>query len=174
MTIHLSARLVWHMGGWNGHVCRNPAANTYCVGNFSYPGEQIKIQPRLDWKTANAGRSCSTIDGIPPCVYSLNAFGKDQITAYSDSPVWYTAKERVTWPMPASNACIWPFEEIYRDDVKGSGRGQTYDHDKRLAFARGTSTELKTTAVWYSTTPTTATRSVKKMAADTLSWESRA
>jgi hypothetical protein len=35
MTQHLTARLAWHDDGWNGHVCRNPAANTYCVGHYS-------------------------------------------------------------------------------------------------------------------------------------------
>jgi hypothetical protein len=40
-TTHLSARVAWHMDGWNGHVCKNPKANTYCVGQFSYPGQMI-------------------------------------------------------------------------------------------------------------------------------------
>ena len=41
MTIHMSARLAWHLNGWNGHVCEDPAENTYCVGSHSYPGEMI-------------------------------------------------------------------------------------------------------------------------------------
>jgi hypothetical protein len=42
MTTHLSARLAWHMDGWNSHVCRNPAGNRFCIGPHSYPGDKIK------------------------------------------------------------------------------------------------------------------------------------
>ena len=24
MTVHMSARLAWHIDGWNGHICNNP------------------------------------------------------------------------------------------------------------------------------------------------------
>ena len=50
MTVHLSARLAWHMEGWNGHVCRDPASNTFCVGHYSYPGDQIRVSRNLDWE----------------------------------------------------------------------------------------------------------------------------
>ena len=33
MAVRISARLAWHMDGWNEHVCKNPAANTYCIGH---------------------------------------------------------------------------------------------------------------------------------------------
>lgn len=39
--MHISARLAWHDDGWNGCICRNPAANTFCVGDYSYPGQHI-------------------------------------------------------------------------------------------------------------------------------------
>jgi exodeoxyribonuclease V alpha subunit len=124
------------MDGWNGRVCANPAANTFCVGNYSYPGDQIRVSRNLEWEKANAGAPCSSLDAIPPCVYSINAFGRDGVTGYSDPPEWYPAQERRTWEMPASTVCIWPFEEMYRDEVKRSGKGQPYDYDKRLAFAQ--------------------------------------
>lgn len=31
MTIHISARMAWHMDGWNGRVCKEPAANRYGI-----------------------------------------------------------------------------------------------------------------------------------------------
>ena len=37
MALHLSARVAWHMNGWDGRICRDPASNTYCVGPASYP-----------------------------------------------------------------------------------------------------------------------------------------
>lgn len=56
MTTHISARLAWHMDGWNGHICRNPAANTYCVGLASYPGHVIREHRDLEWEVQHHGR----------------------------------------------------------------------------------------------------------------------
>ncbi len=123
------------MDGWNGRVCQSPSSNTFCVGNHSFPGDQIRVSRDLPWETDNAGKHCSELDGIPPCVYSINAFGKKAITGYSDPPSWYPADERRTWELPPYTICIWPFEEMYRDEVKRTGKGQTYDYDKRLEFA---------------------------------------
>lgn len=27
---HISIRVPWHDSNWNGHVCKNPACNTFC------------------------------------------------------------------------------------------------------------------------------------------------
>jgi exodeoxyribonuclease V alpha subunit len=135
MTVHLSARLAWHMEGWNGRVCRDPASNTFCVGHHSYPGDQIRVSRDLDWEVANAGASCSRTDGLPPCVYSINAFGKQTIGGFADPPGWYPANERVTWDLAPSTVCIWPFEQMYRLEVENRGAGQRYDYDQRLAYA---------------------------------------
>ena len=42
MTSHITVRLAWHNDGWNGHVCKKPEKNVYCVGCHSYPGEMIR------------------------------------------------------------------------------------------------------------------------------------
>jgi len=31
MTTHLSVRLCWHDSGWNGHVCKQPKNNKFCI-----------------------------------------------------------------------------------------------------------------------------------------------
>ncbi len=76
MATHLSARLAWHMDGWNGHICSKPGRNTFCVGPHSYPGDKIGTKRDLGWEESKAvaGRCCSEIDGIPPCIFSINAF----------------------------------------------------------------------------------------------------
>lgn len=75
MTTHLTARLSWHMDGWNGRICRQPASNRYCVGPHSYPGDKIKTGRDLDWEQDKkvAGQPCSMLDRAPPCIYSINA-----------------------------------------------------------------------------------------------------
>jgi len=135
MTVHLSARIAWHMDGWNGRICQQPSANTYCVGLHSFPGDAIRDHRDLSWETANAGQRCDSLSAIPPCVYSINAFGDQPITGFSDPPDWYPADQRRTWEMPPSTVCIWPFEEMYRDEVRAHGGRREYDYDKRRAYA---------------------------------------
>jgi exodeoxyribonuclease V alpha subunit len=89
MATHLSARLAWHMDGWNGHICRNPSSNRHCIGPHSFPGDEIKQRRDLAWETTVAGKPCSTIDGIPPCIYSINAFGADTLTGAKEGPREY-------------------------------------------------------------------------------------
>ena len=55
MAVHMSLRLAWHSDGWNGHICKRPCENVYCVGQHSYPGEMIAEQRDLDFETAHAG-----------------------------------------------------------------------------------------------------------------------
>ena len=133
---HMSARLAWHMDGWNGHVCKSPAANTYCVGPFSYPGEMIAENRDLKMELANAGTCCSEIkEHIPPCIYSINAFGKTQITAFADPPVFFKDNtRRKLWNLRPVTVCIWPYEQMYGDDVKQGGGG--YNYQQRLQNAR--------------------------------------
>jgi len=49
-TKHLSVRLAWHDSGWNGRICRDPKANTYCVGQYSYQRGLIVRDRNLDWE----------------------------------------------------------------------------------------------------------------------------
>jgi exodeoxyribonuclease V alpha subunit len=118
MTIHISARVAWHDSGWNGCICRNPAANTYCVGQYSFPGDMIAEQRKLEWEKTQAGRSCARLDDIPPCAYSINAFGPAQMEARSHPPDWFNDNtEARTWELPAYSVGIWPYEEMYKDEV---------------------------------------------------------
>lgn len=130
-TTHISARLAWHDDGWNGCVCSNPKRNTYCVGSSSYPGDVIGEQRDLDWESREdvAGRPCAEIDGVPPCVYSVNAFAKQSMTAVSDPPDFFRSGERRQWDLPPATSCVWPYEAMYSDEV-ADGRGY-YDAVKR-------------------------------------------
>jgi exodeoxyribonuclease V alpha subunit len=133
---HISARLAWHDDGWNGHVCRDPKRNTYCVGSASYPGGVIGEQRDLEWESREdvAGRPCGELDGVPPCVYSVNAFAEQSMTAASDPPDFFRSGERRLWELPPATSCVWPYEAMYADEVS-DGRGY-YDATKRRRQAR--------------------------------------
>jgi RecD/TraA family predicted helicase len=137
---HISLRLAWHDDGWNGHVCKNPRANTHCVGQHSYPGDLISKARNLEWEEQVnvAGCHCSTIDGISPCAYSINAFGNAAVKGESNPPDFFKDDSKgVQFEIPASTACIWPYEQMYSDDIKaGKDSKQTYNYTKRLNAAK--------------------------------------
>ena len=129
MGVHISARVAWHDDGWNGHICVNPAANTFCVGNYSYPGDLIAKKRSLEWENPRSGRPCNGLDGIPPCSYSINAFGMDEISSAAEPPEWFD-KSALTkqWTMPPATVSVWPYEEMFVEDVRRDGR---FDNDRR-------------------------------------------
>lgn len=137
MITHISARLAWHNNGWNGHICKDPRENTYCIGRYSYPGEMIAEKRELEWEMEEgvAGNYCSKLDKIPPCSYSINAFGNETIKAYAAPPIFFNDNSEIKhWDLPPATICVWPFEEMYAEDVKNPKGG--YYNDKRLERAK--------------------------------------
>jgi hypothetical protein len=133
MTTHLTARLSWHMDGWNGRICSDPGRNRYCIGAHSYPGDKIRTGRDLAWEAEVAGQPCGKLGRMPPCVYSINAFGSEPLTAFDDPPSFFGSGERVHWPLPPATVCVWPYEAMYDDAAKTDGR---VDNEKRLELAK--------------------------------------
>ncbi len=136
MTVHLTARLAWHDDGWNGRICERPDCNTYCVGMHSYPGDVVARERDLDNEIALAGKPLAKLAGadLPPCIYSVNAFGPEPIRGYSNPPDFFRGgAQRTEWDIPEATACVWPYEAMYGDDVYDeAGR---LDNDRRSANA---------------------------------------
>jgi exodeoxyribonuclease V alpha subunit len=131
---HISARLTWHNDGWNGKICQDPEANVHCTGQFSYPGGMSENRPQRTIESKNyAGCNCSAIQNnyIPPCSFSINAFGKETIKSETTSPEWYTNKEVRQWDMPPSTISVWPYEEMYNDADKNTDG--TFNYETRIS-----------------------------------------
>jgi hypothetical protein len=136
MTSHLTARLAWHDTGWNGRICDKPDCNSYCVGRQSYPGDVIARERELDAEMKNAGKSLNELSSLelPPCVYSVNAFGPESVKGYSNPPDFFRdGARRTEWDIPPATTCVWPYEAMYGDDVYNEG-GRS-DNDRRSANA---------------------------------------
>lgn len=134
---HFSARLTWHADGWNGHICKEPAKNIYCTGQHSYPGEMFNKRAEVLKEQENfAGCSCAAIKAkhIPPCCFSINAFGKEATEAYTTSPDWYENFEVRKWEMPPSTVSLWPYEEMYYDEDKNEDG--TFNYQRRMDNVR--------------------------------------
>jgi len=119
MTIHISARLAWHDHGWDGYICQSPSNNTYCVGQFSFPGDLISERRDVKYEDSVSGKDISKVDNFfAPCFASINAFGPSQIQARMPPPSWF--KDNTSpryWLIPPSTVCTWPYEEVYTDEV---------------------------------------------------------
>ncbi|MDD1498566.1 AAA family ATPase [Agrobacterium sp. CNPSo 3708] len=131
MTTHLTARIAWHNDGWNGRICSEPEHNTYCVGMKSFPGDLIHRERDLEREKACSGQAVCKLksEDLPPCIYSINAFGPDAIRGYSNPPdFFYGGAEREEWDIPPSSVCVWPYEAMYGEEVYTDGR---LDNNKR-------------------------------------------
>ena len=137
MPTHITARIAWHDDGWNGHVCRRPDLNTYCIGQKSYPGDVIARERNLDVEIQDGCAGCAggDLNGyIPPCCYSYNAFGLKDVPARSEPPdFFYGGAESREWELPPGTVCVWPYEAMYSDEVKATGH---LDNNKRRQLAQ--------------------------------------
>ena len=120
MVAHLTARLAWHDDGWNGRICERPECNTYCVGRHSFPGDVIARERNLKREIANRGNAVAELGSadLPPCNYSINAFGTQTIRGYSNPPDFFRGgAKRTEWDIPEATVCVWPYEAMYGDHV---------------------------------------------------------
>ena len=134
MAIHMSIRLAWHNEGWNGHFCRKPCENSYCIGQHSYPGNLISSTRDLEFETEHAGEPCALYPCAAACGLSVNAFGQDPITVRIEPPAFWKSGEAdgLTLKLPPYTACTWCYEAMYNDDVTAHGNTkQKYNYDKR-------------------------------------------
>lgn len=138
MAIHMSIRLAWHDNGWNGHICQKPRENSYCVGQYSYPGNMIASIRDLDFENNNCGKACKNFPCQVACALSVNAFGEDTIKAKVDPPDFFKGfdhfykEEPLELDLPPHTACTWCYEKMFSDEVKTNGK---LDNDKRKKVA---------------------------------------
>ena len=138
MAKHISLRLAWHNNGWSGHICDDPASNTYCIGKHSYPGDLISHSRDLEWEKENAGKNCCSLKGTPACCFSINAFGTEQIMGHSEPPDWFNGEAKgVDISIPPATVGAWNYENMYSDDVTSAAvDGRKYDNTVRFENAR--------------------------------------
>jgi hypothetical protein len=137
MATNITVRLPWHMNGWNGTVCSNPKANTYCSGRHSYPGELIAENKQEDYEVNHAGQHCGQLNNPPPCALSCNAFGSETISWFHKPPVWFEGVKGIWVDVPPYTVNIWPYEQMYGEEAtSNTAPGRLFNYNARLAGAR--------------------------------------
>jgi exodeoxyribonuclease V alpha subunit len=88
--MHLTVRMAWHDHGWDGRVCQDPRRNTYCSGAHSLLSGRIEKRKNTELEETKKGME---IAGqfypatVPPCYWSLNAFGSGTFKVEHQHPL---------------------------------------------------------------------------------------
>jgi exodeoxyribonuclease V alpha subunit len=111
---HLSVRMAWHDSAWNGKICRSPQDNVYCVGENSLLSDRIRRRRNLEIESAEGCAGCTPsldkLNGyVPPCFWSINAFGSQNLVFEHDNPV-ATDFPHIQQNMPPYSVISWPFK----------------------------------------------------------------
>lgn len=111
---HLCLRMAWHDNKWDGKICKSPADNDFCVGEYSLLSDRIRRRRDLKIECQPSCIGCkadstSLGDYQPPCFWSINAFGKEALQFKHDNPVapdFPTIDEK----LPPYSLISWPFK----------------------------------------------------------------
>ena len=121
-TKHLCLRMAWHDNKWNGSICKKPADNDFCIGEYSLLSDRIRRRRNLEAECKQECNGCKADspnlgDYQPPCFWSINAFGSEALSFKHDNPVapnFPTIDEN----LPPYSLISWPFKLSFVKDQK--------------------------------------------------------
>lgn len=118
---HLCIRMAWHDNKWNGKICKSPGDNSYCVGENSLLSDRIRRRRDLDIECrkdcAGYPPDLKKMDGYqPPCFWSINAFGNEQLEFLHDNPV-APDFPHIPQQLPPCSVISWPFKLSFVKDA---------------------------------------------------------
>jgi len=108
---HLTVRMAWHDAGWDGTVCRNPNANSYCTGSHSLLSDRLARNKNAEIEAAHAGKPLDTAmpDYLPPCYWTSAAFAKSPLKVMHQHPFPGLEDKVIKGKLPANTSLTWPF-----------------------------------------------------------------
>lgn len=118
-TRHLTVRMAWHDNNWDGFICADPEKNDYCVGEYSLLSSRIRHRRELEKEKAfSCPRKLGDKDElkgyIPPCYWSINAFGTFSLNVEHIYPLlenpYLTNTPNVPEKLPPYSVFTWPFK----------------------------------------------------------------
>ncbi len=109
MTTHLSARLVWHDRGWDGHVCDHPRQNAFCVIQ-QHIRESLSNPEKMQREVDNAGVALADLDGWqPPCSRDPLAFSSIGCSITHHDPLDFRRLPSTDEEVPPYSFCTSPY-----------------------------------------------------------------
>lgn len=115
MATHLSVRLTWHDGAWNGSVCRKPACNVSCV-QHQHVRESRNLRHEDKW----AGMHLSEMEGagLPPCSRDTAAFADRGYTIEHRDPLAHRKLPSTIEELPAYTCCPSPYRWMREENLR--------------------------------------------------------
>ena len=110
MTWHVTARMAWHDRGWDGRVCDDPVANSYCVGSHSLLSERLAREKKVECE-----RPCVSLDAElpgyqPPCFWTSSAFSPSPTRTLHRHPFpQFRDEKQIEAELPPCSIYTWPF-----------------------------------------------------------------
>jgi hypothetical protein len=104
--------MAWHDSGWNGTICRDPAANSYCVGSHSLLSERLARNRRLEHEIGREGMPLDTAmpEYLPPCYWTSCAFARHQTKVIHQHPFGrYQDTKQIGGTLEPGSVFTWPF-----------------------------------------------------------------
>ena len=85
---HVTVRMAWHDSGWDGTICRDPAANSYCIGSHSLLSERLARNRCLKDEIGKEGQPLDAAMPayLPPCYWTSCAFASHQTKVVHQHP----------------------------------------------------------------------------------------
>jgi ATP-dependent exoDNAse (exonuclease V) alpha subunit len=123
--------MAWHDSDWNGTICQDPKSNTYCVGTHSLLSGRIEKKRNLIFESQKATKpACAFAPGdVPPCYWSINAFGQDKINIVHTHAFSWLKIAGIPDTLQPNSVFTWPFKLSFVHDQKNKKKNGNYHPD---------------------------------------------
>ena len=137
--MHLTVRMAWHDNVWDGNVCQDPKANTYCSGAHSLLSGRIEKKKNVVLEQEKKGKPVSgqfSPNSVPPCFWSINAFGDEGFKVEHHHA--FSSKDRPIPTIPDDvkpySVFTWPFKLSFIHSLTNQKKHGSYppDLEKRI------------------------------------------
>jgi exodeoxyribonuclease V alpha subunit len=134
--MHVTIRMAWHDNAWDGSICQNPEANSYCVGTHSLLSGRIEKNRNIEFEKDKHGAPLPTlsVEKIPPCYWSVNAFGNNAASIQHTHVFSWLNIPAISDTLEPHTVFTWPFKLSFVHDEKNKKKHGNYppDLEKRI------------------------------------------
>lgn len=133
---HVTVRMAWHDRGWDGAVCDDPAANTYCTGTNSLLSERIAREKRVASEIDLAGKSLDVglPAYLPPCFWTSSAFAQHETKVLHRHPFRrFRDKKHILGSLKPFSSYTWPFRLSIAQSPKAEEKRKTITEQRQRA-----------------------------------------
>lgn len=126
--MHLTVRMAWHDNNWDGRVCQNPAANTYCTGAHSLLSGRIEKKKDTELEEELKGQEIEgnfDMSSVPPCYWSINAFSPTSFKV-KHQHTFEKVKHEIEDTVKPYSVFTWPFKLSFVHEKKNQDKYGSY------------------------------------------------